>query len=377
MGSDRQVFRTAIIGHTGRGDYGHALDTACLGVPEIRIVAIADPDPVGRAAALARCGVDRGYDDYQEMLERERPDLAIVAPRWVDQHAAMLLAAIQVGAHVYCEKPFVRTLAEADQIIAAADRAGIKIAVAHIGRAFPAMARIRDAVRGGAVGRLRLIRAFGKCDRRGGGQDLLVLGTHTLDLMRYFAGDVAWVQAHMTQGGHDITAADVREGEEGIGLVAGDAVVSYFAFRNGGAGEFESFVAEDASRESFVSVALQGTTGTIGIRSLGDRQLYHHRRSAWLPGALDRWTPLELPGLTVESPANPAESYPWAHRQLLSDLLGAIAEDREPSSSGRDARAALEMIAGTYESQLQGRRVEFPLANRESPLGLRQAPSDG
>jgi predicted dehydrogenase len=367
-------YRAAVIGHTGRGGYGHQVDVALAGLPGVEVVAVADPDPGGRARAAARCGARRAYASYRDMLERERPDLVAVAPRWVDEHEAMLLAAVEAGAHVYCEKPFLRTPAEADRVLERAATAGVRIAVAHVGRAFAALGRIRALVEAGAVGRLRLLRAYGKCDHRGGGQDLMVLGTHLLDLMRYFAGDVGWAQAHVTQGGRDAQEGDVRPGGEGIGPVAGDGVVAYYAFRSGVAGELESLVAEDGGGSAY-SLMLHGTAGTLGIRSHPDRQLFRCHRAVLGPGSETRWEPLALPGHTPEGPEDAGERYLWAHRRLIRDLLEAVEEDREPLASGAGAAAALEMIMAAYAAHFSGRRVHFPLTCREHPLqALRPAP---
>jgi predicted dehydrogenase len=280
----------------------------------------------------------------------------------------MLLASVRAGAHVSCEKPFARTLGEADRVLTAADAAGRKIAVAHVGRAFSSLDRVRELVAAGAIGRLRMLRGYGKCDRRGGGQDLVVLGTHLLDLIRYFGGEVAWAHAHVTQDGHDITPADVRPGDEGVGLVAGDAVTAYYAFRSGVAAELETFVADDGTGDSYFSLALHGTAGTIAIRSHGDRRLFRYPRPAFVPDARDRWSRLELPGHETEAPEDVDELQRWAHRRLISDLIAAVEQDREPRASAREARAALEMIMAAYEAQLLGRRVVFPMEGREHPL---------
>jgi predicted dehydrogenase len=71
------------------------------------------------------------------MLEREKPQLVAVAPRWTDEHHDMAMAALNVGAHVYLEKPITQTLAEADDLLATAKRAGLQIAVAHQMRLAP------------------------------------------------------------------------------------------------------------------------------------------------------------------------------------------------------------------------------------------------
>jgi predicted dehydrogenase len=113
-------FTAAVIGHTGRGNFGHGMDVVFNDRPNIEVVGLADPDEAGRARAQERVRARRTYADYREMLQQERPQLVSVAPRWTNQHHAMVMAALSVGAHVYCEKPFTRTLAEADELLALA-----------------------------------------------------------------------------------------------------------------------------------------------------------------------------------------------------------------------------------------------------------------
>lgn len=73
-------FRVAIIGRTGKGDYGHGLDVVWHEIEQADVVAVADPDPQGRAAAAERTGAPRAYSDYRQMLEKERPQIVSVAP---------------------------------------------------------------------------------------------------------------------------------------------------------------------------------------------------------------------------------------------------------------------------------------------------------
>src|SRR5690606_32760507 len=74
-------YRVAVIGRTGRGDYGHDLDTVWLDMPEAEIVAVADESETGRAKAKERLKASAAYADYREMLRKEKPDLVSVAPR--------------------------------------------------------------------------------------------------------------------------------------------------------------------------------------------------------------------------------------------------------------------------------------------------------
>jgi predicted dehydrogenase len=123
------------------------------------------------------------------MLEKEKPDLVCIAPRCTDEHRAMALAAVRVGAHVYLEKPITQTLAEADELLALVDRASLRIVVAHQMRLAPNILALKTAIEQGLLGELLEIRSHGKQDHRAGGEDLVVLGVHLFDLMRFIAGD--------------------------------------------------------------------------------------------------------------------------------------------------------------------------------------------
>ena len=103
--------RVGIVGHTGRGDYGHYLDMAFVGVEAAEIVALADPDEAGRAAAVAKTGALRGYADYVEMIEVEQPDIAVVASREIGDHLDLVLNCVERGVHVYLEKPVAASVA--------------------------------------------------------------------------------------------------------------------------------------------------------------------------------------------------------------------------------------------------------------------------
>ena len=67
--------RVAIIGHTGRGNYGHGLDTMWLKIPAVEIVAVADADDKGLKGELKKLGVEKGFADYRTMLADVKPDI--------------------------------------------------------------------------------------------------------------------------------------------------------------------------------------------------------------------------------------------------------------------------------------------------------------
>src|SRR5688500_16338833 len=79
--ADAPTYRAAVIGHTGKGDYGHEMDVVFADRPGIEVVAVADPVDAGRAKAQAKTKAARAYADFREMLEKEKPQLVSVAPR--------------------------------------------------------------------------------------------------------------------------------------------------------------------------------------------------------------------------------------------------------------------------------------------------------
>ena len=72
--------RVAVIGHTGKGNYGHGLDAVWLKVPETRIVAVSDPDLAGRKVAEVRLQAAESFADHVEMFRKARPEVVAVCP---------------------------------------------------------------------------------------------------------------------------------------------------------------------------------------------------------------------------------------------------------------------------------------------------------
>ena len=366
-------YRAALIGHTGRGDFGHGMDMAFWGLPRVEVVACADPDAAGRARAAARSGARRSYADPRVMLAEERPDLVAVCTRWPDEHEASIVAAAEAGVRaILCEKPLAPSLDVADRIVAACAAHGTKLTVAHYNRTRVAPREARRLLAGGLIGRLRMMRAVGKCDARSGGEDLLVLGTHLMDLMRLFAGEARWCNARVTRGGRDATAADVGYSDtEPLGPLLGDDVVATFGFDGGVTGTFESARAEDGGNRDYYHLELCGTGGIISIRGTPGSPVWVLPRTFAYPEAT--WERIDPPALVAgvpgAAPAPPAANeFFESDRLFAADLLSAVEEDRPTMSDGRDATAALEMIVAVYASHLAGARLPLPLSERTHPL---------
>jgi len=351
--------KSAVIGHTGRGDYGHGLESIFSNRPNVEVVALADPDSEGRARTAAKIGTPRSYADYREMLEKERPNLVSIAMRQSDQHHGIALAALQAGAHIYCEKPFVTAPNESDELLAEADRHGRKIAVAHTMRMMPAVVLLKQAIAQGLIGDVQELRSFGKQDARAGGEDMMVLGSHLFDLLRLFLGDPLWCTARVLWQGRDIAPADRRIVNDNVGYVAGDEVFAQFAFPRGVNATFTSAVKLRETVEHW-GIEFYGSKGSARINCDIAPNVFVRRSTGWKSeGKTDAWQPLDA---SVEKPPAPQNLGP------VGDWLHAIAKNREPECSGRNGAWAVEMVMGVYHAALSGKRVSFPLSVRNHAL---------
>ena len=363
------MHKVAIIGHTGKGNYGHGLDAVWKQFPELEVVAVADPDEAGRTAALKRTGAKRPYADYRQMLEKERPQIVAVCPRWIDQHREMVLACAEFGCHMFMEKPFCRTMAEADEMIKACEMRHLKLGVAHIARYSPQLAVAKQLIRSGEIGDVLEIRGRGKEDARGGSEDLWVLGSHTLDIMRAFGGEVESCFATLHEKGERVTREHVKAGSEGLGALAGDRVEATYRFKNGIVGFFSSQRGAGGSPTRF-GVRILGSKGLIDIPSGYGRPYGLLKDPLWGSAkTAAKWQSINSTG--VDQPETiTATDYEGALPAAVRDLLEAIEKDRQPTCSLRDAAACVEMILAVFDSHRVGKPVTFPLENKQNALGM-------
>jgi predicted dehydrogenase len=372
-------YRVAVIGSTGKGNYGHGLDTAFKDVERVSLIAIADDNAEGLKQTGKRLQVAHLYADWRKMLAAERPDIVCVGPRWTTDRVAMVTLAAEHGCHIYCEKPFAATLEDADKMIAACKSAQVKLSIAHQWRATPPVQQAIEEIRAGKYGRPLRIRVRPKDDSRGGGEELLLHGTHLFDMMIGFAGTPRWVSGHITVDGRDATLEDRTEATEPIGPIAGDSISAMIGFDNGVRGFFDS-TANLSPRgnkqfDNLYGLQIECERAAIYLRQPGD--VYVYPAPIVLPDLEDlswekQW--IESWHFTPEHKPRPIrrEWLRLGNNYLANDLLDAIEEDREPLTSGRSALAVTEVVQGVYASHFaDGRRLSIPLADRKHPLSAK------
>jgi predicted dehydrogenase len=361
-------YRIGVIGRTGRGNYGHGLGVIYNDFDHLTVVALADEDEQGRAAAARQCNAQRAYADYREMLEKEDLDIVSVAPRWLDCHRDMVLACARHGCHIFLEKPMCQTLDQADVMVTACERAHVKLAIAHQTRFSPRIDRVRELLADGTLGDIVEMRGRGKEDRRGGGEDLMVLGTHIMDLMRYLAGDAKWCYAQVLEKGQRISKDQVRDGNEGIGPLAGEHISAMYGFENDVTGYFETTRPQNPPDR--FGLRVYTTKGILDLRTGGLPPTYFCPDPAWTPGkSKTDWVEISSKGMGQPEPLDDGGLHMGNHAIVL-DLIEAIENDTQPRGNIYDGRAALEMILATYESHRLNAPVPLPLKNRKHPLTL-------
>ena len=266
------MIRIGIIG-TGGMARQHARNfKAAVGC---RVAACADIVP-GKAKAFAEThGIPASYEDYGEMLAREKLDAVSIVT--IDSvHAPAALAAIGRGLHVMCEKPLADSVANARKMARAAGRAGIITAVNFSWRNPPASQKAAQIASSGALGELRHIEGhYLQCwltqdwqtsppllwrlsSRHGSMGVLGDIGVHILDLVTFIAGDISELACELTI---------FDKGVKRIGKYVfdvNDSMLTIARFKNGARGTLNATRWAKGCGNS-VALRVHGTRGALDL----------------------------------------------------------------------------------------------------------------
>ncbi|HVB59342.1 MAG TPA: Gfo/Idh/MocA family oxidoreductase [Candidatus Acidoferrales bacterium] len=162
------------------------------------VAAIASRDLRKASDAASKLGIAKAYGSYDDLLADSNIE-AIYNPLPNQLHVPWSIRAAEAGKHVLCEKPLSITVAEARQLLAARDRAGVKIGEAFMVRTHPRWLRVRELVRAGRIGQLRAIACHFSYFNRDptdicnlpecGGGALLDIGCYPITLSRFIFGE--------------------------------------------------------------------------------------------------------------------------------------------------------------------------------------------
>ena len=362
-----EVLRAAVIGSSSSGGWGHNIDELFIGVPGLHTVAVADDMDTGVTQALSRhrlAQTTRGFLDWRKMLADIKPDIVAICSRNIQNHAEMAIASAEAGVRgIFMEKPFVKSVTEADAVVSACEESNTKLNLALVNRYCPTITAIWELIADGKLGTLLELRARGKEDIRGGGEDLWVLGPHVLDLMVHFAGAPQWCSATVTTNGRPVAPNDFITGPEGLPMIAGDCITASFGLADGPTGFFAS-TREAGLKQPNFGLTLIGTKGEIHIRPDYIPQAHFRAAPAWRMNRPYPWIPIGneglSPDLTDQGVDRSAERASWG-RLAVTDLIDAIQTDREPETGMFTGVTLTEMNEAIYASSLTGHRLHWPL----------------
>jgi predicted dehydrogenase len=339
-----------------------------------RVVAVADLD-AAKAAQVAQESAAEPLSDWRQLIER--PDIdAVVVATFNAALAPVTIASLECGKHVLCEKPLGRNLAEAEQMVAAARRAGRILKTGFNHRHHPAIWKARQLCLQGAIGPIMFIRAvYGHGGRPGydkewrangalsGGGELLDQGVHILDLCRWFMGDFAeafaltgtffWdLGCFPASSGAGILPASIGGGG---GLLPAPAPSpkrrledNAFALLRTPDGRIVQFHTSWTQWKNLFNFEVFGQAGSLGIHGLGgsygtETLTVTHRSNE---GGAPKQEPEQFTG--------PDDSW----RLEWQEFASAISEGRQPLASGQEGLETMRLVQALYESARTGGAIK-------------------
>ncbi|MGE5506932.1 MAG: Gfo/Idh/MocA family protein [Chitinophagales bacterium] len=338
------------VGLIGLGFMGEVHARYFTANPKVERLAVASPVPAEREKAQAKYGAVV-YEDYREMLAKERPDAVDVCTPNAT-HPDMAVAGLEAGANVLVEKPLALSLPEIDRALETERRTGKKLLVAHSLRFSDAYAKGHELLVGGRIGdpvfligKYKWFKDFNKYSAwkrdssASGGGMLMQSGIHIVDTLVWYAG----ARPVEVSGRADkLIFKDFPIEDNFIGTIT---------FENG---VLAHFIGSSATK-GFIDygVEVYGTTGALRVDSTA------------VPGSLDldghsvqlfqEQTDLGNQGVLMQ-PSLPRRDM-W---QVQVNHFVDVAEgSAEPLVSGEAARRTMQVLFGLYESARTGQPVRI------------------
>ena len=325
---------------------------------EIGAIADTNPDALREFGEFFGVAEEHRYTDYRQMLDRERLDFVDVCS-WHQQHAEMVIAAAaRQPKAIICQKPMAVDLGEADAMLTACERNGVKLIIAYQRPHHATWLKARDLLREGAVGRVIQIQLDA-------GGNLLNTNSHNIRLALFLMDEpqVEWVM-----GAVERTTEQMERG-----LPAEDACLGLAACNNG------------------ATILIQGNLITglgQGCRVIGTHGIMELDTSNHPDSMVPSDAPMHMPeGLSArynyeigtlryfngETNGWVAVTEPWhdcwSHQcQEAIDWVEGRVE--EPISGAARGRAVQEVMMALFESARKRQRIFLPLKTRVNPLSL-------
>ena len=337
----------------GCGNIGPVHAAAIAAVSQAKLVAVSDVVPATGNRLGDKYGVDV-YTDYRKMIERKDIQaVCLCVPSGLRAEIAEDLAA--AGKHILSEKPLEVSTKRIDRIIAATDKAGVRLGCIFQSRFAEGPQLIKKAIDQGRFGKLVLGDAYIKWYRsaeyygsgawRGtrkldGGGALMNQGIHQIDLLQWFMGPVVSVRAQTKRALHERLEVE-------------DLAVATLEFANGAYGVIEGSTAIWPGHAARVEV--HGTEGSAYVED-GALKFYKFQKRKAADAKVEEM-------LSRESELGSGAGDPLSslkiegHRRQIADFAQALLKDRPPLIDGREGRNAVALIESIYKAAETGKTV--------------------
>jgi phthalate 4,5-cis-dihydrodiol dehydrogenase len=372
------------LGIVGMGAAARQLLPAVEKHAGMRFVAMCDPVDEVRERAAARYGV-RAVATIDELLALADVDAVYIATP-TDLHAAHVVAAANAGKHVLCEKPMATTLAEAQQMIDSAERAGVVLTIGHSHSFDEPYRAMRELIAGGSLGRVQQLhnlyysdwvyrpRRPDELDHTRGGGITYRQGAHQFDILRLLGGGMVrsvraqtfdWDPQRPVIGAHSVFLTFES------GAVATAIYNGYGAFTSSeityGAGEigYPYTAAPGAARR-----AMQSASHDDEARAKRSRAASPAEETLAPYQPFFGWTLVSCEQGDIRQSATGLYVYTAAGREelplrldrstrepVIDEFVDAIRGIRSSLHDGRWGRANLEVCVATIESSRTGREI--------------------
>lgn len=287
------------------------------------------------------------YTDIEQLLINENIDVInICTPSGYHKNIAIQAAKHQK--HIIVEKPIALTIEDANEMIDAAEKNKVKLAVVHPNRFRPAMIELKQIVDSNKLGKISHANAtvrwnrnqayYDQADWRGtkslDGGVLMNQAIHNIDLLLWFMGEVEEVFSYEATRLRKIEAEDVSTG-----------VVK---FKNGSLGVVEA-ATTIYPQNLEESISIFGETGTVKVSGKTATMFEH-------------LTIKSMNDKSIEELINKVNADPIGrsgHQCIVEDMIEAIKYDREPIVNGLDGKRALEFVLAFYESAEKNKPVKL------------------
>jgi len=263
---------------------------------------ICGKDPAGTKAAAAQFGWEEASTDWKAVMARPDIDIVDISSSG-DMHATMAIAAAKAGKHIICEKPLANSLKEANAMLQAVEKAGVKHMCGFTYRFNPAIQTIKQLISKGQLGTIFHFRACYLQDwivdpefplnwrltKEGAGSGALGdIGAHITDLCQFLVGDIAEVTAAtetfikerpLAEAQATIAAKNQKKTGKKGKVTVDDAAVFLARFKNGNTlGTFEA-TRFAPGRRNYNAIEIYGSKGSV-LWNQEDMHQFHYYNMA-------------------------------------------------------------------------------------------------